>query len=131
MSGSRGNGGTEVRRREITICLRSTLVLPNLRTLVLPKKLRYFTLADLEIAIGILGIEDGWNEIWPVVAPFEQTGVSCQKRKGEVFAVVQTTPPFWHPSLLRRGNHQHTEHLAFCWMDALDFPLHFFGSEDA
>ena len=98
LSGSRGYGGTEVRRREITICLRSTLVPPNLRTLVLPKKLRYFTLADLEIAIRILGIEDGRNEIWPVVAPLEQTGVSCQKRKGEVFAVVQTTPPFWHPS---------------------------------
>ena len=75
----RGYGGTGVRRCEITICLRSILVPPYLRPPVPPKQLRYFPFLGFEITVRLLGIVDGWHEVRPVVASFQQSRVGCEE----------------------------------------------------
>jgi hypothetical protein len=66
---------------------------------------RNLTFAGFEIAVGLLGIVDGWHEIGPVVAAFKEAGIGGEE------ALFHNENP---------------EHLAFGRVDTLDFPLHFF-----
>jgi hypothetical protein len=76
-----------------------------------------------EVAVGLLGIEDGWHEVGPVVAPFEQSGIGGEEIIGGYGGV----------GMRRYGNlyYQYAKHLSFRQRHTLQFLLYLLGREPA
>jgi hypothetical protein len=85
-----------------------------LRHLLMILGLLNFALTRLKVPVGLLGVVDRRYEVFPVVTPFEQSGIGCKK-----------------PQSLVGIHHQHAEHLSLAGFNSGYLPLYLFGSQQA